>query len=48
VTHPHAVEIARERWLGTKRAFAEQAPRYEGDDAYEVNSIIRKLLGEGA
>jgi NAD(P)-dependent dehydrogenase (short-subunit alcohol dehydrogenase family) len=45
VTHPHAVEVARERWLGAERAFAEQAPRYDGDEVYEVNSIIQKLMG---
>jgi len=43
VTHPHVVEIARERWDGVAEAFAAQAPRYSGDEAYDVNEVIRKL-----
>ena len=45
VSHPHAVEFARARWEEVSSAFAEQAPRYEGDDAYDVNQVIAKMLG---
>lgn len=46
VTHPHVVEIARERWDGLAGAFAAQAPRYPGDEAYDVNVVMEKLRGD--
>lgn len=44
VTHAHAVEVARERWTAAEKAFATQAPRYEGDEKYDVNRIIETLM----
>jgi NAD(P)-dependent dehydrogenase (short-subunit alcohol dehydrogenase family) len=44
VTHPHVVEIAEERWRGAEEAFKIQAPRYDGDDRYDVNKIIARLM----
>lgn len=44
VTHPHVVEIAEERWRGAEEAFRTQAPRYDGDDRYDVNKIIARLF----
>ena len=43
LTHPHVVDIARERWEEVRDAFAAQAPRYEGDDAYAVPNIMKRL-----
>ncbi len=42
LTHPHVVEYARSRWQELEEAFAAQAPRYAGDDAYDVKEIIRR------
>jgi NAD(P)-dependent dehydrogenase (short-subunit alcohol dehydrogenase family) len=42
LTHPHVVEYARSRWQELEEAFAAQAPRYPGDEAYDVNEIIRR------
>ena len=47
VTHPHVVEIARERWSGVQDAFAAQAPRYPGDEAYDVKEVLRRLKERG-
>jgi NAD(P)-dependent dehydrogenase (short-subunit alcohol dehydrogenase family) len=46
LSHSHSVEIARGRWLGIKAAFDEQAPRREGDEQYDMATIIAKLEGE--
>jgi len=43
LTHPHVVAFARERWEAIERAFAAQAPRYDGDEAFDVTNIARKL-----
>lgn len=45
LTHAHVVDIARARWEEAEAAFARQVPRYEGDDAYDVNKLIAKVLG---
>jgi len=42
VTHPHAVEFGQVRWGEIESAFAAQAPRFEGDEKYDLN----KLLGQ--
>jgi len=42
VTHPHAVEFGQARWGEIESAFAAQAPRFEGDEKYDLN----KLLGQ--
>ena len=46
VTHPHVVDYVRARWEAVESAFAEQAPRYEGDEAYDVNVIMQRLLAQ--
>ncbi|MDE0192213.1 MAG: SDR family NAD(P)-dependent oxidoreductase [Gammaproteobacteria bacterium] len=43
VTHPHAVGIARRRWTEVDRAFAQQAPRCEGDEKYDLEPILGSL-----
>ncbi|MCY3687789.1 MAG: SDR family NAD(P)-dependent oxidoreductase [Gammaproteobacteria bacterium] len=48
VTHPHAASIAEARWAEIERAFAEQAPRYEGDEKYDLGPIIRQLAMQSA
>ena len=45
VTHPHVVEIAEARWREAESAFAEQAPRYAGDEQYRADAIIARLTG---
>lgn len=42
-THPHAVEFAETRWQEINGAFTALAPRYEGDERYDVMHIIRQL-----
>ena len=44
LTHPHVADIAARRSDEIAAAFAAQAPRYEGDEAYDVNAIIAKLM----
>ncbi len=39
VTHPHGIELARERWDSINAAFSEQAPRFEGDEKWDLNRI---------
>ena len=43
LTHPHVIEYARTRWEEVDAAFAEQAPRYEGDDRYDVTKAIARI-----
>ncbi len=43
LTHPHVIDYARTRWQDIETAFAEQAPRYEGDDRYDVPKVIARL-----
>ena len=43
LTHPHVVEFARERWEAIEQAFANQAPRYDGDENFDVRNIARRL-----
>ena len=42
VTHPHSVRFAEARWDEINRAFAEQAPRHEGDERYDLDLIMRR------
>ncbi len=44
VTHPHAVKFAESRWEEIGRAFAEQAPRREGDERYDLEPIMQRML----
>ncbi len=44
VTHPHAVKFAEARWEEIGRAFAEQAPRREGDERYDLEPIMQRML----
>ncbi len=48
LTHPHVIDFARTRWEDVEAAFAEQAPRYEGDDRYDVAKVIARLRAERA
>ena len=43
VTHPHAVDIAQRRWTEVERAFAQQAPRREGDERYDLEPLLGTL-----
>ncbi len=43
LTHPHVAEIAGRRAEEIGNAFASQAPRYDGDDRYDVNNVFRRL-----
>ena len=43
LTHPHVAEIAWRRAEEIGNAFAAQAPRYDGDDRYDVNNVFRRL-----
>lgn len=43
LTHPHVVRFASERWEAIEQAFATQAPRYDGDEAFDVRNIARRL-----
>ena len=47
LTHPHAATYAEHRAREIADAFAKQAPRFEGDEQYDVGNIIKKLQ-EGA
>lgn len=47
LTHAHAVDIARARWDEAKAAFDAQTPRYDGDDRYDVNKVMARVLGGG-
>ena len=46
LTHPHVIEYARTRWEDVEAAFAEQAPRYEGDDRYDVTKAIARIRAQ--
>ncbi|MGI9324323.1 MAG: SDR family NAD(P)-dependent oxidoreductase [Pseudomonadales bacterium] len=46
LSHSHSVEIARNRWLEIKEAFENQAPRHEGDEQYDMATILEKLQRE--
>ena len=41
VTHPHSAAFAEARWAEIEQAFAEQAPRREGDEKYNLAPIMR-------
>ena len=43
VTHPHAVEFAQSRWTEIETAFAAQAPRFDGDQKYDLNLIMQQM-----
>ena len=43
VTHPHVVDVARRRWTEVEGAFAQQAPRREGDGKYDLEPIFGAL-----
>lgn len=45
VTHPHAVEFGKSRWDEIESAFAAQAPRYEGDEKYDLNVVLKQIAG---
>ena len=46
VTHPHAVEFGKSRWDEIESAFAAQAPRFEGDEKYDLNMVLKKISGD--
>ena len=43
VTHSYNIERIRPVHAEIERAYAENAPRYEGDDEYDVQLLIQKL-----
>ena len=45
VTHPHAVEFGQARWGEIESAFAAQAPRFEGDEKYDLNKLLGQIKG---
>ena len=45
VTHPHAVEFGQARWGEIESAFASQAPRFEGDEKYDLNKLLGQITG---
>ena len=40
------IKYARTRWEEVEAAFAERAPRYEGDDRYDVTKAIARIRAE--
>jgi len=47
VTHPHAVEPAAKRWHEIESAFEAQAPRFDGDEKYDLSDFMAaQVLGE--
>ena len=44
VTHPHAVEYAAKRWRDIESAFQSQAPRFDGDEKYDLSAIMAGQL----
>lgn len=46
-THAHAIAFAETRWQEISGAFAALAPRYEGDERYDVMHIIRQISENG-
>lgn len=46
VTHPHAVEFGQSRWSEIDAAFAAQAPRFEGDERYDLNVVLKQISGD--
>ena len=45
VTHPHAVEFGQSRWTEIEAAFLSQAPRFEGDEQYNIGALMQHLAG---
>jgi len=45
VRRPHAVECGKSRWDEIESAFATQAPRFEGDEKYDLNLVLKQLGG---
>jgi NAD(P)-dependent dehydrogenase (short-subunit alcohol dehydrogenase family) len=46
VTHPHDIVYVEERNKEILAAFASQAPRYQGDDSYDVRKIMARMAGQ--
>ena len=47
LTHAHAADIAKARYDEAAAAFAAQVPRYDGDDRYDVNKVMARVMGGG-
>ena len=47
MTHAHVADIADARATEAASAFAAQVPRYDGDDRYDVNKVMAKVMGGG-
>ena len=43
VTHAHNMRRVDERYLEIQDAFATYAPRYSGDEEYDIRTLLRKL-----
>ena len=41
VTHPHAIEFGQSRWAEIEAAFVSQAPRFEGDEKYDLSAVLK-------
>ncbi len=46
LTHAHVVDIWRQRWDEAETEYAEQVPRYDGDDKYDVNQVIARVMAQ--
>ena len=42
-THAHVVDYARDRAREIELAFEQQAPRYDGDEKYDVEKLVTRL-----
>ncbi len=47
-THAHVERDARKRWEMIEAAFSTQAPHYEGDEKYDVNTIVNRFMASQA
>lgn len=44
VTHPHSIEYAEERWRELEQSFQSQAPRYAGDERYNLRELTANAI----
>jgi NAD(P)-dependent dehydrogenase (short-subunit alcohol dehydrogenase family) len=45
VTHSHDIELVERRYQEQRTAFEQQAPRYAGDDRYDVRKLMAQNFG---
>lgn len=46
VTHPHSLRAAQARAAEIERAFAEQAPWFDGAEKWDVNVVMAEVTAE--